>query len=645
MNENILKDKVVKILMSWLSSHPDYDTQAFWSQSVGEKNRPPLAEMIVKSPHETYVLPQLRDFMSSRISPQQLHDQYNRPGDDGKVILHLMWDLRKKAEKGKSYSGFGREPSGLKELCEQWVKVLDRTDTHHWCWLDRPSDEPGEGLRRDLMLLLQGQPYNSVSEMANSGLTRVNKVYPAKLKKVPPSSSPWKSALRAPKVEALLTLGHKIDEPVQVGQLTLPAWEWLLINAAPMSTSGSSQLLKAVKQAIEDQKVEEFQQWSQEWEDNYSRWKVLNPDHRRATVGYVAKVLAFTNEDGSPCFDITGASPMDHLIRYREDLFPMFITKAMSMDTDQFIARYMQPDRAGAPALLRYYSSLSAPKLETLKDVLSAHGCWEDPVDLIRQKGGLFAWEQSEMTGWIHGRNVSFLSPISPTRFSAHDLSDPTLFFGDADQQKKWVQWWEKNIDHWEQARKVLAEKNPYEFQNANPLDVLPQDRFTIQAVEQMGVFIPNAHEDSWVEGLDPDLANILHVASCFIASASPSVSNSDRKSKWFTKMEQMSVEGKLLPPRSNSSYDYSRKTWNGPQLSRNPPSGITPVVLEWLDGTSRKEILNVLDGGADLPGRVSYKFKEERSSWETWVRRNKLMLHAQGVEKKEVISGNAPRM
>lgn len=646
IKENILKDNVITVLMDWLTKHQDYDSQAFWSLSVGEHARPPLPHLFASCVHEDHVLPALGQFLASHLSADQLHEQYNRPGSDGKVMLHLIWEKQHKTIKNKPYGHYGSEPYGLRELSQQWVQMLDNTDKKHWCWLDGKNDAPGEGLRRELMTILQGQPHESVAKMANEGLSRLNEVYPAKPKDSSAFDSPWKSALKASRVKALLTLGHKIDEPVQVGELTMPAWEWLLLNAATHSFSGSSELLDLLKQTLEKENVEGYKPWAQKWKETRLAWKDLNPKTRRATVGYVAKVLSFKNEDGTACFDMTGASPLDHLIRYRQDLFPMFASKAAALDSQQFIDRFMQPDRAGAPAIIRYFSSLSEDNIPALRELLSNHGCWEEPTELLRRHGGLFNWQQEKMVGWAHDRTVSFLSTIDPSKFSAKELSDPALLFGDASQQKKWVKWWEENLEHWIHARRVIASGSSMATLSSNPLDVLPRDRFTKQAVDQLNVFMPNAHLPSWSQEMDPDLFNILHLASCFLGPAAPIISASDRRRKWFHSMEKVSVEAKQLLPVSQSPYAPTRPSWGGVKLSRNPPAAVSPVVLDWLDGPYKEDILSSLNASADLPGR-NWNYKEERAPWDNWVKRNKLLLRvSQDINQDaDPVQAKSPKM
>lgn len=612
LSETILKQSVVGIVCQWLTSHPHYSINDFWSQSSGKQKQTPLAYLFSVSPHPAYVLPALKQLLDSL--PQDVQsDQFNRADSDGRVLLHLLWDKvnKKKNEKGYSYGG---EPSGLKEYCQQFISVLEKTDKCHWTWLDNDNDNPGEGFRRQLMALLEGVPYDSVANLSNRSLEALNEVYPAVPRQTDPAHSPWKTALSSSSIQALTILGHRLDETVRVGELEVPAWRWILLNTL---TSPRDEVRNAVIQTAQDQGVEGVEEWLAQTSEARRQWLPLSPDSRRSTTGYVAKVLGFKQKDGSPAFDITGSSPLDHLLARRSDLFGMFSGKATAMPPQEFTERFMQPDAAGVPAVLRYFSAVSQENLPTLRKLLEHHGCWEEPAKLLRDSGGLFRFKE-DMANWSN-LGLSFLGDIKPSDFSSKELADPEIFFGPLDQQQHWIDFWEDNVSSWPAARKLMQEKRQYEIRNASPSDDFIR-RFVKTIYPQLELFLANAGTPSWEEKLDPRLRDILHVACCYLTTG---MSNSSQI-KHFNTLEAVSAEAKAIAVKKDRF--NPTVSWGGVTLSRDPPETVSSAIVDWLASPEGKVALVQLDSSSALPtGKLFGSSTQGRESWDKWVVREKL--------------------
>lgn len=613
LSETVLKQNVVEIVCQWLTSHPHYSVNDFWSQSPGPYKQTPLAYLFSASPHPSYVLPALKQLLDSL--PQEIqYDQFNRADSKGRVLLHLLWDKVNKKKNEKNYS-YGGEPPVLKEYCQQFISVLEKTDKCHWTWLDNDNDNPGEGFRRQLMALLEGNPYDSVANLSNRALEVLNEVYPAVPRRTDPADSPWKTAMSLPSIQALTTLGHRLDETVRVGQLEVPAWRWVLLNTL---TSHRNEVRCAVIHTAQDQGIEGVEEWLAQTIEAQRQWLPLNPDSRRATTGYVAKVLGFKQKDGSPAFDVTGSSPLDHLLARRPDLLGMFSSKATAMPSQEFVERFMQPDAAGVPAVLRYFSVVSGENLPTLRELLEHHGCWEEPAKLLRDSGGLFRFKE-DMASWSN-LGSSFLGDIKPSDFSSEELADPEIFFGPLDQQQYWIDFWEDNVSSWPAARQLMKERGRYEIRSATPSDDFTR-RFVKTIYPQLELFLANAGTPSWEEKLDPRLRDILHVACCYLTTGMSSPSN---PIKHFNTLEEVSAEAKAIAVKKDGvSHNAS---WGGVTLSRDPPETVSAAIIDWLASPEGKEALTQLDSPSTLPtGKPFGSPAQGSKSWEKWVVREKL--------------------
>lgn len=629
----ILTDGAMDVAANWLVRNPDYDPQTFWT-APGKDGYVALSEAFVHGKHEDYVLPKLLPYIKKHAPQQAFKDQFNQPGEDGKVLLHLMWNKHQQQIRAQTSnsSGAGRE------LSQQLLMVFDVTDPKHWTFLDKATDEPGGGLRRVVMDMLSRRPNDYTATMANGVMDRLAKVYPARPPQTSPEDSPWRGALTPAQVEALATLGHRLDEPVAVGQLQVPAWEWLFLQSARTDT-----YRKTINKLLEDQGLmDTVQSWKEARtaeieQSGRPSWNSISPTDRRATSGYVASVLKFANKDKTPCFDTYGRSPLDYLLDHRSDLFGMFATKASSMDTQEFQAKFMQPDRAGVPAILRYIQKVPEGDQKTLEGLLRRHDCWTAPADLLRERGGLLAWEQ-DLSGWTESHS-RYTSDTLALRLPA-DLADPEVVFGPAQQQAKWRQMWEENFSRWPAMREWLKKTKPYEAENRGPLVSLPPDmRFSRQAVQQIKLFLANGSSPQWKEKLDPDLYATLHMAACAITSGL----GDDPKHNWFAGLNKLSHELATTPPGPSqySSYSYSRSSpadrW-GVTLSRNPPEHSTSFLLAALDTPAGAKVLASLDNGKDLPGRHwSWRNTEEiETCWGAWFKRAQLMQSVTPAARSE---------
>lgn len=628
----ILADEPLDVAVKWLTRHPDYDPQVFWT-APGKEDYAALPEAFAHGKHEDYILPKLLPYIKKHAPEQAFKEQFNQPGDTGKVLLHLMWAKHQQQIRTSGHSS----SSAGHALSQQLLNVFDVTDTKHWTFLDKDTDEPGAGLRRVLMDMLSRSPNDSTAAMANGVMDRLAKVYPARPPQTRPEDSPWRGALTSAKIEALATLGHRLDEPVAVGQLQVPAWEWLFLQS-----TRAEGYRKTINKILEEQGLlDTVQAWkeardSEIKESGRPSWQSISPTDRRATSGYVASVLKFANKDKTPCFDIYGRNPLDYLLNHRSDLFGMFANKASYMDSEEFKAKFMQPDRAGVPAILRYVEKVPESDLGTLRALLKRHDCWTPPADLLRERGGILAWEQ-EMSGWTechsrYGRESLAL------RLSS-DLIDPEVVFGPVEQQAKWRQMWEDNFARWPVMREWLKKTKPYEAENTGPLAALPPDmRFARQAVQQLKLFMANGASTQWKEKLDPDLYSTLHVAACAITSGL----GEDSKNTWFSGLSKLSHEVANAPPEpAKYSYGYAQSSpsdkW-GVTLSRNPPEHSTAFLREALGTEVGTQVLAVLDNMKDLPARHwSWRNTEEiESSWGTWWKRTRLMQSVAPVDRGE---------
>lgn len=630
--EVIYKKEAREIVCEWLMRHPDYEAEVFWNLLVGQNQRPPLADLFASSVSPKYVFLGLNTILE-QLSVQTLARQYNHPGQDGKVMLHLAWDNVMKPNSSTAY-----DHASNKDDSQLWMNILGKTDVIHWTWLDKPGEEPGEGLRNEMMSLLSNRPSESLADLANFGLEHLSKVYPSRPKITGPEDSPWRYAVRKANIDALVTLGHKIDEQVKVGDLQVPAWQWLILYGnKPFTESGNFHV--AIKDTMEKQGIEGFEEYAANFSRQVNRWSCLVPSDRREKTGYVARVMKFALDDKEPFLDMVGSSSLDYLLTYRPDLFGIFASKAMGMDSELFKQRFMQPDLAGVPAILRYISRLGADGRTLFDILLDHHGCWEDPEELIKNKGGLFAWNTS-MTPWIKSKH-SKLNPLAMDDFSIDVFSQPDFFFGPPQKQKEWSKFLEDNISHWATAREVFN-KVSYSVKGANPLEIDEGQRFALAVSPMLELFLPNAKEECWIQGLDQDLASNLHVAANYMTSGIEKNINDGKTRNWFSGLHKYSIE--FL--HGNQKHTYNNKGWT--RVSRQPPEYFTPAILEWLTGPEGEKALTVLDAPTRLPDTSYAGERPDGTPWAIFTRREALRAVSNKNYQEDIRapkSTNVPKM
>jgi hypothetical protein len=623
----ILKPEILRIVMAWLPQHPAYDQATFWSLP-DEAGALPLLRLQAKTAHPTHVLPAVLPHVQKLATPEQVASQFNVADHGGVLFVQRMWKGFLKAKAAATNQSWSS--GSVDEAAQQWLKALDLTEPSGWLWMDEPQAEPGSALRSAMMELLSKDPSSKVAVVANEVLARLAKAYPAKPAVTAPSESPWRGALSAPRIEALATQGHRLDEYVRVGELEVPAWQWILMHAS-VSPALSKEVLRV---AQEQDLAEDVQQWKQAQEQEAEtpalkspRWETITPTDRRASSGYVAKVLKFSGQDGEPVFDRYGRSPLDYLLGHRSDLFSMFADRAFAMPSEEFVARFAQPDAAGVPAQLRYLSCVPAEEMGLLERLMTKHGCWESTADLLTSRGGLFKYEQFDVAGWSNAVSSRSSGSDFPVERHAHLLADPSVLFGDASQQKQWQAWWEKNMPLWLGAREFYTSGNSYHGGRALP--TLPEDqRFFRQAHRHLLAYLANGASPQWEQGLDPDLRATLHVAVNLMTTVSNSSSSWFASSKKWSHELQAAYEQQRTAPPSASGWKSRDPgdSWSV-NVSRNPPQALTPALVQWLQGPDGEKALIHLNGVAELPGRHYSWTKEVRDPWDTWFRRQALML------------------
>jgi len=295
----------------------------------------------------------------------------------------------------------------------------------------------------------------------------------------------------------------------------------------------------------------------------------------------------------------------------------------------------MQPDRAGVPAILRYFQRIPEGSMGVFQSLLEAHGCWTAPAQLLIERGGLFAWERT-MSGWYSAQDRG--SDEFPVARLASSLKDPAVLFGSIEQQQATCRWWEASISRWSGMTAWFNKTSPWQASSQTLFSLPVKEQFPRIAARQIQLFLANGASDSWKEQMDPGLWSTLQVASCAIATGLQQKSSQS----WFSGLSKYSHELANHTPKVVSQYSYSRESsppdkW-GVTLSRNPPEAPTPALLEALSGSSGEAVLAALDRSADLPGRHwSWTHNpEERESWAAWHKRAKLMLSVASPDRAD---------
>ena len=626
VDELSLDSKELSIVFKWLKVHPDYDEQAFWMTPF-ESGDLPMSHLLKSLKHKDWVVrnffPIVKDFVPQKI----LEAQFNQPNTDGFVFFHLLWNRMYKGVKSLQHDFNATRDSGLRDVALAISKILAYTDPVKFCFLDEPGASPASGLRHALMEVLSSKTPSEVELVAKNMMDQLAILYPPQVQPVAPQESPWRGALSVSKVLALDTLGHRLDEMVKVGDFEVPAWKWLLLQH--VQAFEKTDYRKNLNDLIEKQGLSDVvNAWLET--DVKRFFSSLVPADRRAKVGYVDAVLRFTGPGGTPCFDAYGRNPMDYLVKYRSDLLDIFCIKAMKLPTQEFRARFMQPDAAGIPAVFRFVSTLSEEKQPLLRQLLEHHGCWEDPSNYLRQRGGLFKL-CLDISGWRKASEGSEGRLIEMKKIKK-SMSDPSVLFGDQKQQAVWNAWWIENFSKWSEMRSWLTKNNNYSLESSPWVSLPEGELFPRQAIQQLLCFLSNGDTPEWKERMSPELWTTLHVATCAITTGLEKKSSD----QWFSKLRELSHELANNPdPVTINRFDVVPSSRWGVTLTRNPCEvPLSEALLTCLVSAEGGKVRSSLNNKADLPGRhYSMQNKEEIIDWDTWVKRE--YLNKVGVQER----------
>lgn len=405
--------------------------------------------------------------------PQVARLVFNTPNNKGQVLLHSLWEKYKK--------------NGDANLGKHILLALEQTDTLYWKHWDNGGNHPGEGWMNQI-LHQQAASYDGTSFL-NMLSQKIMQVFPPVINQ-DPHDSPWLTIKNSSQIQTLLDSGYTLYDTVCINQLEQPAWRMLLMcHGKKMFTSD-----------VLDQLKPEDQEEYTKVHETFKSWQALAPNDRRAKIGYVRQVLEKTGQD------FEGKNSLMYLLNHRSDLMALLHRELIyTLQPNEAIERVVQPDAAGYPLLSH------AMFRGNLNEVAAVYQSFNLPLSLGCGEDGWFAHEKKSQV-WFErvlggGRN-SLVSIKTLENFLILS-QDPLALYGDATQQQKLSEQWEKILPRLPKMSAKYSHNNTYGASKITHED----EYFFRQAL----LFIE--HETVIAPHLNPQLADQLKIAGVWARS------------------------------------------------------------------------------------------------------------------------------
>ena len=438
------------ILWSWLHRHPHFDPQTFWLQQMPDDSGTPFQALVCADPNAAH---QLWDEWLGETQAQR--SIFDIVSPKGRVLMHDLWS----AHTQKEYSALH---------AALVVTAQQHTASVHWTWKDQPIQHLGDGWLQEIVAQIKSKAKPEYDAM----IAQLSTAFPraASTAITPWSDSPWSEATTEKQVRAIQSAGHNVNDRFSMGALVRPAWEWLWITVLPDNCQADMP-----SWGIDDPQRLEAMKATRE------RWTELAPNSRRATSGYVMKIMS---ERG---VDHLGNTSLSYLLRHRSDLLPLLLEK--SYRNRDLMVDWMRPNELG-------FTPLGAAVLYGNKDAMGplVHALARHDIPAV------MGWEN---TGWFkfaHDRHHLLNSQSgyygvtrSADRLAALNWTAEQLFGPPSAQQA-----WAKTINSWcEQQLTPLIKPSPADTQMLGMM---------------VGMFVRECH--AWSDAVDPELMSALSFAT-----------------------------------------------------------------------------------------------------------------------------------
>ncbi len=405
--------------------------------------------------------------------PEVAHFVFNTANNKGQVLLHSLWEKYKK--------------NGDANLGKHILLALEQTNTVFWKHWDNGENYPGEGWVKQI-LQQQATSYDA-SSFLNVLSQKIIEVFPPVINQ-DPHDSPWLTIKNSSQIQTLLDSGYTLYDHVCLNQLEQPAWRMLLMcHGKKIFTSEALTNLKP-----EDQ--EEYAAVN----EKFQSWQALAPNDRRAKIGYVRQVLEKTGQD------FQGKNSLMYLLNHRSDLMTLLHRELMyTLKPNEAIERVMQPDAAGYPLLSH------AMFRGNFNEVAAVYQSFNIPLNLGCGDEGWFAHEKKSQVWFekILGSGRNSLVSIKTLENFLLLSKDPLALYGDATQQQKLSEQWEKILPRLPKMSSKYSHNNTYGTSKITYKD----EYFFRQAL----LFIE--HETMIAPHLNPQLADQLKMAGVWARS------------------------------------------------------------------------------------------------------------------------------
>lgn len=465
LGEGYINDERSEVLLNLFTSNQNYDP-TFWT-TRDEKGYTPFHWLLKES---GVSLTAFIDCVFS-LDASIAHAVFNTPNQNGRVVLHDLWDKYKK--------------SSTDTAIAQILNILDKTDSQHWTFWDTQEQHPAEGWTHQILNLQSSSNYTpGLHELSQ----KIIQVFPPVLKKEP-SKSPWLTISSSSQMQTLLDTGYTLQDTVSLNGWEQPAWRMLLLN------HGTRIFPQNIVSYLTAEEISEHHQI----EESLKEWSVLAPNDRRAKIGYVRQVL---NKTGA---DPTGRSSLMYLLHHRADLLALLHRELIYSDQNNAAERIAQKDAAG-------YSLLACSMLKGhLDEVLALHKSFNIPLVLGTEGEGWFAHEKKSAVWFknVLNKGSNTWAHIRILHQILHLTKDPVVLFGEKHHQHELVKGLDVALARLPALSKDMSYRNSHGFNKLTYND----EYYLRQAL----VFVDN--EELIAPAVLPELAAQLKLAGMWAKS------------------------------------------------------------------------------------------------------------------------------
>ena len=543
--EGYIKDERAEVLLKLFTSNTHY-SPTFWTEA-DDKGYTPLHWLLKESGVSLGVFLDCVFALDESI----VHSVFNTPTNNGRVILHDLWDKYKK--------------SSTDTAIAHLLQILEKTDSRHWTYWDAEDQHPAEGWSLQILNLQSSARYTPGLQDLSQ---KIIQVFPPLLKKEP-SESPWLTISTSSQIQTLLDSGYTLQDTVSINGWEQPAWRMLLLSHKQnIFTENTRNLLSAAELNEYHQIGEEFQEW-----------KSLSPNDRRAKIGYVRQVLSKTGTDP------TGKSSLMYLLDNRSDLLALLHRELIYNAQNEAKQRVEQKDAAGysllAYAVLGHY----------IDEVAAVYQTFNAELLLGSEGQGWFAHEKKSAV-WFKNVIGGRSSGLAANR-SLHQLlrltKDPVLLFGEKQHQTTLVKEWDLVLPKLISLASGLSHRSSHTTSKMTFMD----EYYVRQAI----LFIEN--EELIAPAVLPELAAQLKLAGMW-AKSMPGVMERWNLQSGVNHIRMDAVK----PPEycTPGMQEFIKKDGVAQIFRSNQNKNI--LIEQWQTALQRARLMNVIQDDQDLTGK-----------------------------------------